>query len=339
MPTIKEARNYARNEFLASQFLNKNEHNNDFINEYNENSAFLDADILISHVIEKNRAWILSHYDEDFSAYFTDFLKLVKQRANGLPIAYITGLKEFYGRTFFVSPAVLIPKPDTEILVEEALHELKIKLFSILAFNEMQKVMYDTISGDDFNLINEELSILDICTGSGCIGLSILAELNSVLRSDDKSESLLPKINLVLADISEPALEICKKNAYSLLARDILNNVYIKKLDLRFDDFGSKYDIITANPPYVPSKLTDTLLEDGRSEPRLALDGGEDGLVLIKPLAKKIQKSLKPNGYAFIELGEYNISQASEIFKNTGFSSVQIKKDLSGQPRILKITY
>ncbi len=295
---IKEARNYAKDEFLASQFLNKNKHSN----EYNENSASLDADILLSHILKKNRAWILSHYDEDFSAHNEDFLKLVKKRASGLPIAYITGIKEFYGRDFFVSPAVLIPKPDTEVLVEEALYALKDKMLAS----------------------NEEISVLDICTGSGCIGLALLAEL--------------PKIKLVLGDISEKALEICKKNAENLLSKESLDRLSIRKIDLVNDDFGGSYDIITANPPYVPSKLTDALLEDGRSEPRLALDGGEDGLILIPALAHKIKQSLKPDGRAFVEVGEYHAQKACDIFKNTGFSSVQIKKDLSGKARMLEIS-
>ncbi len=336
--TIKEARNYAKNEFLASKFLNKND--------YSENSAFLDADILISYVLKRNRAWILAHYDEDFSAHYEYFLKLVEKRKNGLPIAYITGVKEFYGREFFVSPSVLIPKPDTEILVEEAFHELKVKIFSILAFNEIDKLSLAPNSDDNFNFGKEEISILDICTGSGCIGISLLAELNSVLKETDELKTLLPKINLVLADISEPALEICKKNAENLLSKESLEQVSIRKIDLVRDSFTistntdkiSRYDIITANPPYVPSSLTNSLLEDGRSEPRLALDGGADGLILIKPLAEKIRQSLKADGIAFVEVGEYNAQKAVEIFKDEGFSSVQIKKDLSGKARMLEIS-
>ncbi len=304
MPTIKEARNYAKDEFLASQFLNKNKLNNVLTNDYSENSAFLDADILISHLLKKNRAWILSHYDAEFSAYYEEFLTLVEKRVSGLPIAYITGKKDFYGREFFVSPAVLIPKPDTEILVEEALQSLKEK------------------AGEN----SEETSILDICTGSGCIGLSLLAELNSV------------GIKLVLGDISDSALEICKKNAEKLLPKESLERVSIRKMDLVNDDFGGNYDIITANPPYVPTKLSEQLLEDGRNEPMLALDGGEDGLELIPPLAKRIKDSLKLNGTAFVEVGEYHAQKAAEIFKNAGFSSVQIIKDLSEKQRLLKIS-
>ncbi len=347
--TVKEARSYAKNKFLASQLLTKND--------YNENSAFLDADILLSHILKKNRAWILSHFDEDFSAHTENFLKLVEERKNGLPIAYITGVKEFYGRNFFVNPSVLIPKPDTEILVQEALYEVKIRLFSILAFNEIDKISSDSSSDTDsdclLNFINEETSILDICTGSGCIGISLLAELSSVLRSTDNLESFLPRINLVLADISSEALSICKKNAHSLLTSDILNNVFIKELDLRCDDFAlnddvsctektkkiTKYDIITANPPYVPTKMTDSLLADGRSEPRLALDGGVDGLELIPALAGKIKQALSENGSAFVEVGEYHAEKATEIFKNAGFSNVDIIKDLNGMPRVLKIQH
>ncbi len=331
--TIKEARNYAKDKFLASQFLNKNELNND----YSETLAFLDADILISQLLKKNRAWILAHYDADFSAHHEEFLELVEKRVSGLPIAYITGVKEFFGREFCVSPEVLIPKPDTEILVEEALQALKLRLFSVFAFNEIDKILFDTDSDGDSNFTNEEISVLDICTGSGCIGLSLLAELYSVLEKTDELKKILPSIKLVLGDISDSALEICKKNAEKLLSKESLEQISIRKIDLVNDSFGASYDIITANPPYVPTKLSEQLLEDGRSEPMLALDGGEDGLALIPSLAKRIKKSLKPKGTAFVEVGEYHAQKAGEIFKNAGFSKVQIIKDLNNKDRLLKI--
>jgi len=321
--TVKEARLFAAHSFLSSHLLTRNG--------YGRNEALFDADILIAHLLKKERSWLLSHSDFDFLPYKNEFEVFVKKRSSGLPIAYLTGTKDFFGRTFYVNENVLIPKPDTETLVEHALNFAKEKLKK-----------------------NEPLFVLDICTGSGCIGLSLAAELyESLSQTSDafnkpqraqSSQSYFDKsFFLVLADISEEALTVCKKNMDSLLPQSLYKRVLAVRADLRFSfprvpESKRSYDLITANPPYVPSKLTESLLEDGRSEPRLALDGGIEGLDLIPPLAENSYLSLNSGGKLFVEVGEYNAAQAAEIFRSVGFSQVQIHKDLAGNDRVIECT-
>ena len=320
--TVKDARLFAAHSFLSSHLLTRNG--------YGRNEALFDADILIAHLLKKERSWLLSHSDFDFLPYKNEFEAFVKKRSTGFPIAYLTGTKDFFGRTFYVNENVLIPKPDTETLVEHALNFAKKKLKK-----------------------NESLFVLDICTGSGCIGLSLAAELyesafmqntfNKPQRMQSSQSYFSEKFFLVIADISEEALTVCKKNMDSLLPQSLYKRALAVRADLRFSfprvpESKRSYDLITANPPYVPSKLTESLLEDGRSEPRLALDGGIEGLDLIPPLAQNSYLSLNPGGKLFVEVGEYNAAQAAEIFRSAGFSQVQIHKDLAGNDRVIECT-
>ncbi|UTY23264.1 peptide chain release factor N(5)-glutamine methyltransferase [Treponema denticola] len=320
--TVKDARLFAAHSFLSSHLLKRNG--------YGRNEALFDADILIAHLLKKERSWLLSHSYFDFLPYKNEFEVFVKKRSSGLPIAYLTGTKDFFGRTFYVNENVLIPKPDTETLVELALNFAKEKLKK-----------------------NESLFVLDICTGTGCIGLSLTAELYEIAfiqnnfdkpQRAQRMQSYFDKsFFLVLADISEEALKVCKKNMDSLLPQSLYKRVLAVRADLRFSfpcvpESKRSYDLITANPPYVPSKLTESLLEDGRSEPRLALDGGIEGLDLIPPLAQNSYLSLNPGGKLFVEVGEYHAAQAAEIFRNAGFSQVQIHKDLAGSDRVIECT-
>lgn len=318
--TVKDARLFAAHSFLSSHLLTRNG--------YGRNEALFDADILIAHLLKKERSWLLSHYDFDFLPYKNEFEAFVQKRSSGLPIAYLTGTKEFFGRTFYVNENVLIPKPDTETLVEHALN---------FAMEKLKK--------------NEPLFVLDICTGSGCIGLSLAAELyESLSQTSDafdkpqRAQSYFDKsFFLLLADISEEALIVCKKNMDFLLPQSLYKRTLAVRADLRFSfpcvpEPKRSYDLITANPPYVPSKLTESLLEDGRSEPRLALDGGIEGLELITPLAENSYLSLNPGGKLFVEVGEYHAAQAVEIFRSAGFPQVQIHKDLAGNDRVIECT-
>ena len=320
--TVKDARLFAAHSFLSSHLLTRNG--------YGRNEALFDADILIAHLLKKERSWLLSHSDFNFLPYKNEFEVFVKKRSSGLPIAYLTGTKDFFGRTFYVNENVLIPKPDTETLVEHALNFAK---------ERFEK--------------KEPLFILDICTGTGCIGLSLAAELyerafmqnafDKPQRAQSSQSYFSEKFFLVLADISEEALTVCKKNMDSLLPQSLYKRAIAVRADLRLSfpcvpEPKRSYDLITANPPYVPSKLTESLLEDGRSEPRLALDGGIEGLDLIPPLAENSYLSLNHGGKLFVEAGEYHAAQAAGIFRSAGFSQVQIHKDLAGNDRVIECT-
>ena len=276
-------------------------------------SAALDVSVLLEFFLEKDKTWILLHEKDELTAeQFSKLSDAVFARKTGLPIAYITGHKEFYGYDFFVTPDVLIPKPDTEILVESALTEITRKIQS------------------EKNGIS---SICDICTGSGCVGLSVIKFLS---ERNEIPSAKLPE--LTLSDISSAALLIAEKNAKNLLPRELCQKINLVKSDL-FSAIPKRFDMILSNPPYIPSKMVDELLKDGRSEPRLALDGdayeepSNDGLSIIRRLVPQCMEHLNEGGILIVETGEYNALETKTIFEKSGFSHVKIIKDLEGQAR------
>ena len=280
-------------------------------------SPQLDADVLIQHAFSYSKTELLLNRDKPIDNEKLLWLDdALSKRKKGLPIAYITGHKEFYGYDFFVTPAVLIPKPDTEILVERAIS---------IIIEKME------------TRPNNILTVCDMCTGSGCIALSVLKSLK---ENFDIPESRLPKFTL--ADISQPALEIAKKNADSLLPKS--DRVSFIQTNL-FEMLPYSFDVIISNPPYIPHKMVDVLLKDGRNEPRLALDGdvkldgtrcGGDGLEIIRNLIPQAKAHLSPRGTILIETGEYNAENAEKIAQSFGFKT-RIHKDLEGQLRIVEM--
>ena len=276
-------------------------------------SAALDVSVLLEFFLGKDKTWILLHEKDELTAeQFSKLSEAVAARKTGLPVAYITGRKEFYGYDFFVTPDVLIPKPDTEILVESALTEITRKIQS------------------EKNGIS---SICDICTGSGCVGLSVIKFLS---ERNEIPSAKLPE--LTLSDISSAALLIAEKNAKNLLPRELCQKINLVKSDL-FSAIPKRFDMILSNPPYIPSKMVDELLKDGRSEPRLALDGdayeepSNDGLSIIRRLVPQCMEHLNEGGILILEAGEYNALETKAIFEKSGFSHVKIIKDLEDQER------
>ncbi len=277
-------------------------------------SAALDVSVLLEFFLGKDKTWILLHEKDELTAeQFSKLSEAVAARKTGLPVAYITGRKEFYGYDFFVTPDVLIPKPDTEILVESAILKITEKI------NEEGK--------------NGISSICDICTGSGCVGLSVIKSLS---ERNEIPSAKLPE--LTLSDISSAALSIAEKNAKNLLPKELCQKINLVHSDL-FSAIPQKFDMILSNPPYVPSKMVDELLKDGRSEPRLALDGdsyeepSNDGLSIIRSLVPQCMEHLNEGGILIVEAGEYNAVETKTIFEKSGFSHVKIIKDLEGQAR------
>ncbi|MBO4629314.1 MAG: peptide chain release factor N(5)-glutamine methyltransferase [Treponema sp.] len=284
-------------------------------------SPELDVQVLLSHALKYNKTQLLlfaeNHIPEDKLAWLNN---AIAQRKTGLPVAYITGVKEFYGYDFFVTPDVLIPKPDTEVLVERAM-ELIIEAA-------------------------RPLRILDMCTGSGCIGLSVMKTLYALEKVPVEN---LPQMTMV--DISEPALAIAKKNAAALLPdADILQKITFIQSDL-FEKVEGQFDFILTNPPYVPSSMVDELLKDGRNEPRLALDGdaalrepqgpqtasgSQAGTHLIKKLITQSCKHLAQNGTILMETGEYNAQATADFAQKSGFAT-EIHRDLEGQLRVVEM--
>lgn len=287
-------------------------------------SPALDVEVLLLHALGFTKTELLMKRDFEIPADGLSWLQeAVERREGGLPIAYITGQKEFYGYNFYVTPAVLIPKPDTEILVSRAV-----------------ELILEKIDASPDRI----LTVCDMCTGSGCIALSVL---KSLYESERVPAERLPKFTLV--DISKPALEIAQKNAEALLLgadgkANLLERVRFVQSNL-FEQLPYQFDLVLTNPPYVPSSLTDELLKDGRSEPRLALDGdititgdraeSDDGLEIIRNLMPQIYDHTVFGGFFLMETGEYNMRGAENLSYHAGFRNTQVYKDLEGQERVL----
>lgn len=289
----------------------------------------LDVDVLLQHCLKYTKTQLLLNHKNELQTEQQLWLdKAISQRTEGIPVAYITGYKEFYGYSFCVSPAVLIPKPDTEILVERGIE---------LILEKMEARP------------NQILTVCDMCTGSGCIALSVIRTLIDVYHIP---ENQLPKFTLI--DISPFALEIVEKNISQLkIPRERIRIVRSNLFEQFAKDGGWTFDLILTNPPYIPHSMVDELLKDGRNEPRLALDGDislsgdaalsengtplDDGLEIIRNLIKQSKAHLSPFGIILMETGEYNAKAAASYAENHGFKTL-IHKDLEGQLRVVELS-
>ena len=295
----------------------------------------LDADCILQWVLNCDKTHLLLRRNDVLTAEQIDAVNdALDLRATGFPIAYITGTKEFFGYDFFVTPAVLIPKPDTELLVEQALVAVREKLAEVSCANDFE-CLPDWRAGNTLPCHNRKtISICDMCTGSGCIGLSILKTLAGELRS------AMTDISLTLVDISAEALDVARKNAERLLPE--ISTIQSAQSNL-FERVSAQFDIIVTNPPYVPHTEAKALLKDGRNEPLLALDGDvtkdgdwsgtEDGLSLIRRLVPEAYSHLVQGGVLLMETGEYNAQTTAELFAEADFTNIRIERDLNGQMR------
>ena len=275
-------------------------------------SPVLDANILLCHFLNLSKTALICNDSRILTETELEIIqKGIEKRLSGLPVAYITKHKEFFGYDFYVDQNVLIPKPDTELLVEQAL----------LAVDKTFATAPEK---------NADYKIADVCTGSGCIAISVLKTLFQKYRAS---------IKVAASDISKAALAVAEKNADTLLSKEERQNISFYQGDL-FQAFSSsenqKFDMILSNPPYVPTNLTEELLSDGRSEPRLALDGDSDGLGIIRRLVVEAKNHLKEGGVFFLEAGEYNVEEAGKCLLNAGFTDIFIHKDLAGLLRLVE---
>tara|TARA_X000001036_G_scaffold389226_1_gene386040 strand:- start:74 stop:922 length:849 start_codon:yes stop_codon:yes gene_type:complete len=258
-------------------------------------SSILDSELMLSKILNKKREEILINLDQEISQrLFVRYKKLILRRSHQEPIAYILKEKEFWSKNFFVNPDTLIPRPETELMVE--------KLSKIFK--------------------KKKISILDVGTGSGCILISLLSELNNS--------------NGVGIDISKKALIIAKKNSN----RHGMQN-RIKFLNKTIDsEFNQKFDLIVSNPPYIKSSEIENLKEDiKRYEPRIALDGGNDGLDLIKKVIYKTKYILKVKGTLALEIGNEQFKKVSEILIKNKFKIEHTIKDYKDNIRCIISTY
>jgi release factor glutamine methyltransferase len=255
----------------------------------------LDSEILLSKILNKNREEILINLDKEICQnYFSKFIELIKRRSQNEPVAYILEEKEFWSKNFFVNPDTLIPRPETELMVEKL-----VKIFK-----------------------EKKISILDIGTGSGCIIISLLIELKNCEG--------------IGIDISKKALKIAKKNS----KKHAMDNK-IKFLNKSLDSkFKQKFDLVVSNPPYIKSSEIKNLKDDiKRYEPLLALDGGNDGLDLIKKVIYKTKYILKDKGMLALEIGNEQFKKVSEILIKKNFKIEHIIKDYKDNIRCIISTY
>lgn len=280
-------------------------------------SPLLDAQVLLSFVTGLDKTQLLFKKDEVLTeGQLEKFSTYIAMRKTGLPVAYITGHKEFFGYDFLVTPDVLIPKPDTEILVEQTLNSIEEK-----------------------SSAGKLLSICDMCTGSGCVAVSAV---KTAYRQKMFTEETLPLV--VLADISSRALDIARQNVKALCP-ELPEETFRFVLTNLFENVQGRFDIICTNPPYVPAREAQELLRDGRSEPMLALNGdinlngeytGEnDGLGIIRNLVPQAASHLNPSGVLLMETGEYNAEMTEWLFRQHGFRNTGIVRDLEGQLRVV----
>ncbi len=293
---------------------------------YRPQTPLLDIDCFLMLLLQKDKAFLLSHDDALLTAeQLSLFENMITERSTGRPVAYIVNRKEFWGLDFYVDESVLIPKSDTEILVEEAVCCSK-------------KILENT----------SHAGILDLCCGSGCVGIALLHSLTKEFHAAGLAAGPEKTVRITASDISRDALDVAKKNYQSLIYPDTANTLAnafsetdLIQSDVYVSDYfmNKKFDLIVSNPPYVPSSLTQELLKDGRREPVLALDGGNEGLDVIERIIQKAPSYLKQNGVILLETGEYNAVQTAQLLKESGFSSIEHVKDLSGADRVVKARF
>lgn len=254
--------------------------------------AEIDAWYLFEYVTGMNRSSYFLRMNEPMpEEQQQELIRLVKRRSERIPLQYITGTQEFMGYSFLVSPATLIPRQDTEILVEEVSH------------------------------VAEGKRVLDLCTGTGCILLS-LAKLCHLAKATG-------------TDISAEALETAKRNAERL---QVQAEFYCGDLFQAVPE-DECFDIIVSNPPYIPSAVIETLMPEVKEhEPMSALDGDADGLKFYREIIKNANKYLTKEGQIFFEIGCEQGAEVSALLVEQGFRNIRVIKDLAGLDRVVCAT-
>ena len=263
--------------------------------------ARLDAWLLLEYTADISRAWYYAHPEAEVNEEIvSEYLSLCQKRAEHIPLQHLTHQACFMGYDFYVDERVLVPRQDTEVLVEEALHQLR-------------------------NIRNPR--ILDMCTGSGCLLLSLLMELPDAIGTG--------------VDISAAALAVAERNRKNL---ELEKRAVLVQSDTFLGDYFQKnsgnisleYDMLISNPPYIPTEDIGKLMEEVRfHDPVLALDGREDGLYFYRRITEQAGKYLKPGGWLMYEIGCEQGADVSAIMQGEGFTEVAVKKDLAGLDRVV----
>ena len=277
-------------------------------------SFTLAAELLLLHVLGRDRTWLYAHPEEQLSPADTErFFALIARRAAGEPTQHLTGKQEFWGLEFEVSPDVLIPRPETEHVIEVALDRL--------ALRELRAGRKQTLTG-------EGLQIADIGTGSGCIAIALAKEL--------------PGAMIFATDISPAALAVAQRNAARHSVADRIHFLESNLLDgfarssLATRHSPLLFDLMVSNPPYIGRREAATLMREVRDhEPEIALYGGEEGYELYAGLITQSAAHLKPGGLLVLELGHSSLPAVQPLLDSPMWTNVAVTNDLAGIPRVI----
>lgn len=251
-----------------------------------------EAKQIIKHITGLSATQILTQYNNKLSLFQENNLTaLLRQREIRYPLQYIFGEWDFYGRPFYVGPGVLVPRADTETLIEAVLENLKEK---------------------------ETPEILDLCAGSGCIGITLAKE-----KENSK---------VLMVEKFDEAIRYAKRN----IERNSAFNAEVEKGDIFESAFSDrKYDIIVSNPPYIPQAEMDEISPETKFEPETALLAGDEGMQFYKSITENYKNSLKENGVIAFEVGINQSERVAELLKAQGFKNVTVKKDLNSIDRVV----
>lgn len=262
----------------------------DYFAEKGFESARLEAELMLAATLGMDRVGLYVNFERPLdSAELADFREKVRRRASREPVQYILGETEFWSLPFRVSPAVLVPRADTEVLVEEAVKKLP-----------------------------ASARILDVGTGSGAIAIALAAER--------------PDASVTALDCSLDALTVARGNAEQ---NKVAERIAFLEGDLQLLPAGP-FEMIVSNPPYIPTRDWETLMPEVREyEPRLALDGGADGLDAYRVLAVQAGKCLVPGGWMLVEVGIKQAADVSSLFAAAGLAEIEVRDDYAGIPRVV----
>ena len=298
----------------------------------------LDAFYLLEYVTGITRARFYADCEKVLEEeHEKQYNELLAKREKRIPLQHLTGEQEFMGLSFLVNEDVLIPRQDTETLVEACL-----------------QIIQNHVKREGIAPTEQHFSFLDMCTGSGCILLSILKcgyqkivqgeakNRKQKIRQPHKYSTNLPRLGGVGVDISNKALVVAKKNVNRIfpeIASEVFEDeirITLLQSDL-FDQVVGKFDLIVSNPPYISTLALRQLAEEVRChEPREALDGGDDGLSFYRRIIRESTDYLLPDGYLLLEIGATQGREVAALLKNHGYEKIKIIKDLTGLDRVVQ---
>lgn len=267
-------------------------------------TPFLDASLLLAHTLGITREKLLASYPEELPLSIrNEFQACIKKRLSGYPVSYIRHKKEFFGLPFYVDERVLVPRPETETLVELVLEKTEAP--------GLATAWSGTQTGR-----TADKSVLDVGTGSGCIAVTL--------------KYLRPELRMTASDASPSALAVCALNSRHLLTEEMP----MVESDL-FSKIKGDFDIIVSNPPYLTSHEVEEMEARHWPEPRTALEGGDDGLYIVRRLIAEGFFHLKKGGTMYIEVGIEQIEGVKFIFSEKGYEKITSYHDLSGRDRVV----